>query len=101
MKSKQFIDMHLQELRDSLPSLMESSKDAQQFIGVFGGVASAIVDAAAALGDEARAYATREVGRILIDFAAETTRNAVAAESAGVPRRYLGARPRAPVRHEN
>lgn len=71
MKSKEFIDLNLKDLRDSLPSLLANSRDARQFIGIFGGVAGAIVDAAAVLGDEARTYATHEVGRILIDFASE------------------------------
>ena len=71
MKSKDFLDLNLRDLRESMPHLLANSTGARHFLGIFGGVAGAIVDAAREIGPDAEIYATYNVGKMLVDFAAE------------------------------
>jgi hypothetical protein len=71
MKSKEFLDLNLRDLRESMPHLLANSTGARHFLAIFGGVAGAIVNAAREFGPDAEIYATYNVGKMLVDFAAE------------------------------
>ncbi|MGO4550479.1 hypothetical protein AB4059_05170 [Lysobacter sp. 2RAF19] len=80
MKSKEFLDLNLRDLRESMPHLLANSTGARHFIGIFGGVAGAIVNAAREFGPDAEIYATYNVGKMLVDFAAECEAQRAAAD---------------------
>ncbi|KGQ18601.1 hypothetical protein LF41_627 [Lysobacter dokdonensis DS-58] len=80
MKSKDFLDLNLRDLRDSMPHLLANSTSARHFLGIFGGVAGAIVNTAREFGPDAEIYATYNVGKMLVDFAAECDPRPIPAE---------------------
>lgn len=65
MKSKDFLDLNLRDLRESMPHLLANSTGARHFLGIFGGVDLREI------GPDAEIYATFNVGKMLVDFAAE------------------------------
>jgi hypothetical protein len=72
MSHEEFVDIHVDDLRDKLPMLLRHNPRAIAFLRAFGEKAAPIVDAAAMIDETAAAYAKQRIAEVLLAFARET-----------------------------
>ncbi|MCC8364502.1 hypothetical protein LK996_15630 [Lysobacter sp. A6] len=72
MTNREFVDVHVDDLRDKLPSMLHQFPRAIAFLKAFNERAEPIVEAATMLSDEDGAYAKQRLAEVLIAFGRET-----------------------------
>lgn len=68
MTNEEFVDIHVEDLRAKIPKLLGDHPGTIAFLRVFGDLAGLIVDTAAVLDDDAKAYAERRIAGVIIEF---------------------------------
>lgn len=69
MSNEEFVDVHVDDLAGKIPGLLDQYPDSPKFLRVLADLANVIVETAAVLGDDAKAYAERRVGILLLKHA--------------------------------
>ena len=72
MSQEEFINTHVDDLRDKLPLMLRQNPRAVAFLQTFSDRAGTIVETAAVLGDAEAAYARQRIAEVLIAFGRET-----------------------------
>lgn len=68
MTHEEFVDVHVNDLREKLPALLAEHPGAVAFLRVLGRRADAIVRAAALLSVEAEVYAKQRLADLVLEF---------------------------------
>jgi hypothetical protein len=74
MSNEEFVDIHIDDLATKIPRLLEKHPDSPKFLRILAGLANAIVETAADLGPEAKAYAEWKVGALVLKHASASLR---------------------------